>query len=258
MTFAEALAAIIDGNAERDKDKVVRARQDKLDSDYAAAQKPTPTTPGYAEMVGDLAEENFGVALDRAIAAGTAPRPDVRDIVASATPAPAGEAEPETPEDTGFAAAIEAALSRTRDVTERAKATVATSGAATDAQARMEKIGQEAASSQRTAAVENAAKKGFEAAGSPLESPAEVANAAAEKRFSEAEAEVAFRTPAAPVVPEVDEATVLKDFETTHGGTFDPNSSADADKMERIKKARALNPKVTPTQLALMIYRNQV
>jgi hypothetical protein len=72
-------------------------------------------------------------------------------------------------------------------------------------------------------------------------------DADAEKRFAEAEAEIA-----AP-----DEATLLKDFETTHGGAFDPNSSKDATKFQEIKDFRRKNPKATPAQIALMVYRNK-
>jgi hypothetical protein len=60
-----------------------------------------------------------------------------------------------------------------------------------------------------------------------------------------------------PPTPEVSDEQLLTDFKTTHGGSFDPKSKTDQGKLEQLRAARAANPKATPNQIALMIYRKK-
>ena len=57
--------------------------------------------------------------------------------------------------------------------------------------------------------------------------------------------------------PEVSDDDAASQFNTTHGGAFDPNSSVDRAKMEIIKTALAdpANKGKTKNQIALDIYR---
>lgn len=57
-------------------------------------------------------------------------------------------------------------------------------------------------------------------------------------------------------VPEMDEAESGRLFKMIMGSSFDPVSSMDKGKMEILKKAKAENPDLTDSQLALKIYRD--
>jgi hypothetical protein len=56
--------------------------------------------------------------------------------------------------------------------------------------------------------------------------------------------------------PEMDEKEAVRLFEMVTGSPFDPNSSVDQGKMETLKKAKAENPDLSDSQLALKIYKD--
>ena len=178
------------------------------------------------------------------------PEPQAMMTMRDVAEAPKGDETDHSAEDS-FSAAIESSLAKMNTIAESGRRNI-------EATSRMENIA-EATKRGFDADKRAAAEKRFAEAEAENETPdMEVSEAesrfsdasrdqTAEKRFAEAEAEIA-----AP-----DEATLLKDFETTHGGAFDPNSSKDATKFQEIKDFRRKNPKATPAQIALMVYRNK-
>ena len=108
-------------------------------------------------------------------------------------------------------------------------------------------------------------EKGYEEAYDDIQSVRQGATDTAEAKAQQAEAQQAEEPEAAKVDPKLEEDRAIKLFETTHGGSFDPNSGMDKTKMDVIKQQMAKNPDLLTmgedefdkkrNQFALSIYR---